>query len=132
MAAMGCSRDCGCDVAHGSVVPAGLPSVGGGHAGEQGIAFQAVSWCQSVKLDFVVPFILGLWNQTSCHQKWQLAVRRHGRLLRESGRTVRRWIFFAHLDAEGRVPPGAIFRDRKSRTRRDRMSLRAGPDQAGS
>jgi len=48
------------------------------------------------------------------------------------GRTVRRGILFAPLDAEGRVPPGAIFRDRKSRTRRDRMSLRASPDQAGS
>ena len=35
-------------VAHGSAVPAGLPFVGGGHAGEQGIAFQAVSWYQSV------------------------------------------------------------------------------------
>jgi hypothetical protein len=32
--------------------------VGGDHAGEQGNAFQAVSWCQSFELDFVIPFIL--------------------------------------------------------------------------
>jgi hypothetical protein len=31
--------------------------VGAGLAGEQGIAFQAISWYQSVTLDFVLPFI---------------------------------------------------------------------------
>ena len=31
--------------------------VGAGLAGEQGIAFQAVSWYQSVQLDFVIPFV---------------------------------------------------------------------------
>ena len=104
--------------------------VGGGHAGEQGIANQAISWYQSVSPDFVAPYICKLWNQTS---------RPKGALLFAGmaasywyGRTVWRWIWFAHLDAEGRVPPGTIFRDRKSRTRRDRMSLRTGPDQAGS
>jgi len=46
-------------------------------------------------------------------------------------RSKARVVFTAHLSAEDRISPGALFRE-KSEGRWYRMYLRTGPDQAGS